>query len=64
MAKAPQSFVLNDIYNAHIKAQRDDCENSFIDSASLMRHYGYKLKTVEGVAENIKITTPSDFLYF
>lgn len=64
MAKAPQSFVLNDIYNAHIKAQRDDCENSFIDSASLMQHYGYKLKTVEGVAENIKITTPSDFYVF
>ena len=35
-----------------------------IDSASLMQHYGMKLCTVEGPAENIKITTPSDFYVF
>lgn len=36
----------------------------FIDSASLMQYYGYKLNAVEGPMENIKITTPSDFYIF
>lgn len=36
----------------------------FIDSASLMKYYGYELYSVEGVPENIKITTPSDFYIF
>ena len=35
-----------------------------IDSASLMRHYGYKLYAVEGRTENIKITTPIDYYIF
>ena len=29
-----------------------------------MQHYGLKLYTVEGHAENIKITTPVDFYIF
>ena len=33
----------------------------FIDSCSLMSHYGKKLGLVQGPMENIKITTPSDF---
>ena len=32
-----------------------------IDSASLMREYGYSLNLLEGSNENIKITNPSDF---
>ena len=36
----------------------------FIDSASMMKHYGYSLYTVEGSPENIKITTPNDFYTF
>ena len=36
----------------------------FIDSASMMKHYGYALYTVEGKPENIKITTPNDFYTF
>lgn len=63
MAKAPQCFVLQDIYNAHLRSQENQLDD-FIDSASLMQHYGYKLATVEGPAENIKITTPSDFYIF
>ena len=35
-----------------------------IDSACLMMHYGYKLFTVNGPVENIKITTPLDFYLF
>ena len=33
----------------------------FIDSCSMMYHYGKKLYLVEGPQENIKITTPDDF---
>jgi len=63
MAKAPQCFILGDIYNAHLRSQSEGKSN-FIDSASLMKYYGYKLATIEGPSENIKITTPSDFYIF
>lgn len=64
LVKAPQCFVLKDIVKVHEKAQAEGIENDFIDSASLMRHFGYKLYTVEGATENIKITTPIDFYMF
>lgn len=60
IAKAPQSFYLKDILKVHRQAIVDnkcDC----IDSASLMREYGYSLNLLEGSNENIKITNPSDF---
>lgn len=63
MAKAPQCFVLNEIYEAHCKAINEG-RPDFIDSASLMQFYGHKLYTVQGPAENIKITTPGDFYIF
>lgn len=62
MAKAPQSFYLGDILNAHEQADAED--RTFIDSASMMQYYGYTLYTVEGTPENIKITTPNDFYTF
>ena len=37
---------------------------TFIDSASLMDHYGHSLHTVHGPANNIKITTPTDYYLF
>lgn len=63
MAKAPQTFFLKDILSAHNSAVAEG-RNDFIDSASIMSHYGYELKTVEGPYENIKITTPSDYYIF
>ncbi len=63
MAKAPQSFKLDDILFAHEKAIADGMHN-FIDSASMMIHYGYTLHTVMGEPENIKVTTPSDYYMF
>ena len=63
MAKAPQCFRLQEIYDAHERARREGM-NQFIDSASMMQYYGHELFTVEGPAENIKITTPSDFYIF
>ena len=60
VAKAPQSYWLNDILDAHQQAQRDGI-TGFIDSCTLMKHYGYSLYLVDGPYENIKITTPDDF---
>ena len=62
MARAPQSFYLSDIIKGHLMAQKDGV--CFIDSASMMQHYGYTLYPVEGSPENIKITTPNDFYTF
>ena len=61
IARAPQSFYLSDILDAHRKAVADGIASSMIDSAILMTQYGYKLHTVEGPEENIKVTTPADF---
>ncbi len=63
LARAPQAFFVKDIYGAHLRAQRDGYTGA-IDSATLMRHYGMELYTVEGPVENIKITSPSDFYIF
>lgn len=63
LARAPQCFLLKDVYEAHLLAQREG-KTDFIDSASLMQYYGHKLFTVEGPADNIKITTPADFYIF
>jgi len=60
VAKAPQSFYLNDILNSHNKALSEGITN-FIDSCSMMQYYGYKLHMTDGPYENIKITTPDDF---
>lgn len=60
VAKAPQSFWLKDIMFVHEKALREGKEN-FIDSCTMMQHYGNSLHLVDGPFENIKITTPDDF---
>ena len=59
LAKAPQSFYLDDILQAHEKAISEK-RNDFIDSCTLMQHYGHKLHLVDGPPENIKVTTPQD----
>lgn len=63
MARAPQSFVLKELLEAHGRALSEN-KTDFIDSASLMKYYGKELYTVEGPSENIKITTPADFYAF
>jgi 2-C-methyl-D-erythritol 4-phosphate cytidylyltransferase len=63
IARAPQSFYLKDILAAHEQA-RAEGRNDFIDSCSMMHHYGYKLGRVIGPMENIKITTPTDYFIF
>lgn len=60
VAKAPQCFWLSDIYEAHKRAIEEGIDD-FIDSCTMMQHYGYKLHMVDGPYENIKITTPDDY---
>lgn len=63
IARAPQSFRLGDILAAHQRAVSEG-HHGFVDSCSMMNHYGHKLHTIEGPIENIKITTPTDFFIF
>lgn len=60
VAKAPQCFYLEDILSAHNKALEEGI-TTFIDSCTMMQHYGYTLHMTDGPYENIKITTPDDF---
>ena len=59
VAKAPQTFFLKDILKAHEWARENN--RTFVDSATLMKAYGFRLYTVESTRENIKVTTPSDY---
>ena len=63
MFRAPQCFILKDVLEAHQKALAEG-KHDFIDTSSMMNHYGYELHTVTGTAENIKITTPADYFMF
>ncbi len=60
VAKAPQCFYLDDILNTHKRALEDG-RIDFVDSCTMMQHYGYHLQMIDGPYENIKITTPDDF---
>lgn len=63
IARAPQTFLLKDIYRAHEMAN-DERKFDFVDSCSLMHYYGFDISLVEGSQENIKITTPADLFTF
>lgn len=60
VAKAPQSFWLDDILDIHHRAQADHILDS-IDSCTLMKMYDFPLSWIDGPYDNIKITTPEDF---
>ncbi len=63
LARAPQAFRLEELYAAHLRSKQENL-GEFIDSVSLMVHFGYRIFTVEGPAENIKVTTPMDYYAF
>lgn len=60
LARAPQSFRLTEILQVHRQAREEGLDN-FIDSCTMMQHYGKQLYLIDGPQENIKITTPDDF---
>ena len=60
-AQAPQSFVLEDIYQLHLKAREENKNyKDIVDCCTLFFKYGKETHLVEGIFGNIKITTPSD----
>ena len=63
IARAPQCFVLKDVLAAHRQAQAEGIHD-FVDTCTMMRHYGHELHTIIGSMENIKITTPADYFMF
>ena len=63
IAKAPQSFYLDEIIDIHRRALQEGVTDS-IDSCTLMKQYGKELVMIDGPYENIKITTPDDFYTF
>lgn len=60
VARAPQSFWLDDILNIY-KTELAEGNTNCIDSCTMMHKHGFKLFLVDGPGENIKITTPEDF---
>ena len=63
LARAPQGFYLKDILSIH-RENKENGNITFIDSCSMMSYFGYKMATIEGPMENIKITTPTDYFIF
>jgi len=62
VAKAPQSFYFEEIFNVYEQAQKDGFKS--IDSAHLMNVYGKTLHMVKSTKNNIKITEPADYYLF
>lgn len=60
LARAPQAFYLKDILEVHRKSIREGKHN-YIDSATMMQDYGFTLHSVVGSADNIKVTTTTDY---
>lgn len=60
VAKAPQSFWLDDVLSTQEKALANG-EHDWIDSCTMMQEYGFKMHLIDGPSQNIKITTPEDF---
>lgn len=56
--QTPQAFDYTLIRECYDKAVMEDTE--FTDDASVIEYYGHKVKVIEGLARNIKITTPLD----
>ena len=61
LARAPQCFYLFQLLENHEKRIKN--KESFVDSASMMLKNHIQLNFIEGPAENIKITTQTDFIF-
>ncbi len=65
VAKAPQSFYLKDILEAHEKIRNTEMGYNnprIVDSCSLMKECGKTVHIVEGNRGNIKVTTVEDYI--
>jgi len=61
IAQTPQCFQLDYIIDLHKRAKADRLKAD--DDASIVEHYGGKIKIVTGARKNIKITTPIDLTF-
>lgn len=60
--QTPQTFSFSDIYNAYLR-YLEKGSNAVTDDASVMEQFGdLPVHITEGSYENIKITTPEDFV--
>jgi 2-C-methyl-D-erythritol 4-phosphate cytidylyltransferase len=59
LAQTPQAFPLECLRDLYRRAAGEDWSGT--DDAALCERYGVPVRLVEGEAENIKITTESDF---
>lgn len=59
--QTPQAFRLEDVMNAHHKAQEEGWVGT--DDAMLVERVGIDVHIVEGSYTNIKLTTPEDLLW-
>lgn len=57
-AQTPQAFDYKLIRQCYANAINED--RDFTDDASIVEYYGHKVKLIEGLTKNIKITTPLD----
>lgn len=62
IAKAPQSFLFHQIYEAYQKADHDNIKT--IDSAYLCNLYHIPMHMVRSTKNNIKISDPADYYMF
>jgi 2-C-methyl-D-erythritol 4-phosphate cytidylyltransferase len=58
LIQTPQAFRREILWEAHDKARRDGYAGT--DDAVLVERLGGRVAMVEGLAENLKITTPED----
>ena len=58
VVQTPQAFDYALIRECYDKAIYED--KNFTDDSSIVEFYGYKVKTIDGLTRNIKITTPLD----
>ncbi|MBS3758786.1 MAG: 2-C-methyl-D-erythritol 4-phosphate cytidylyltransferase [Desulfobacterales bacterium] len=58
LAQTPQAFELGYIRRAHEYAKKTDFLST--DDASIIEHYGGRVRIIHGSPWNIKITTPED----
>lgn len=60
-AQAPQSFLLGDIYNAHLTIRkRPEKYTDMVDSCTIYKYLNKKTYMVKGNVDNIKVTNPRD----
>ena len=62
--QAPQTFRLGELVRANRWAEDEGLLGTFVDQAQLMQHRGEKLRLVQGLRGNVKLTTDLDLLQF